>query len=196
MDLGKRFIIRSNTLDPKPGNLLISEPLMNDFHFGRSVVLLIEHEESEGSFGVIINKPMSIGVNQIVDEFPDFEAPAFLGGPVAENQLFFIHTLGALIPESYPIVEGLYWGGDSETLKSLISTGVANGDNTRFFLGYAGWDSGQLVSELVRNSWIVSPLRAEQFFSVAPDQMWQHFVHRLGSPYELWSRFPKNAEDN
>ena len=54
MDLGKRFIIRSNTLDPKPGNLLISEPLMNDFHFGRSVVLLIEHEESEGSFGVII----------------------------------------------------------------------------------------------------------------------------------------------
>ncbi len=196
MDLGKRFVIHSNSLEPKQGNILISEPLMNDFHFGRSVILLIDHEESEGSFGVIINKTLNVGVNQIVDEFPDFDAPTYLGGPVADNQLFFIHTLGDLIPEASPIVEGLYWGGDAETLKTLISIGIANESNVRFFLGYAGWDAGQLVNELVRNTWLVSTIDAEQFFGVPPEKMWQRFVHQLGEAYEMWSRFPKNFEDN
>lgn len=196
MNLDKRFIIHSNSLEPKAGNILISEPLMNDFHFGRSVVLLIDHVESEGSFGIIINKTLNASVNHITDAFPDFDAPVFLGGPVADNQLFFIHTLGPLIPDSDPIMEGLYWGGDAETLKTLISTGIANETNTRFYLGYAGWDAGQLVSELVRNSWLVNETNAKQFFGVKPEKMWQTFVNQLGSPYELWGRFPKNVEDN
>lgn len=196
MNLDKRFIIRCNSLEPKAGKILISEPLMNDFHFGRSVILLIDHEESKGSFGVIINKTLNASVNHIVDEFPDFEAPVFLGGPVADNQLFFIHTLGPLIPESDPIMDGLYWGGNSDTLKTLISTGIANESNTRFYLGYAGWDSGQLVTELVRNSWLISEINAKQFFTVQPERMWQTFVNQLGYPYEMWGRFPKNAEDN
>lgn len=196
MDLGERFKIRSNSLEPRTGNILISKPLMNDFHFGRSVVLLIDHEESEGTFGVIINKTLNASVSQIVDEFPDFEAAVYLGGPVADNQLFFIHTLGDLIPDSSPILDGLYWGGDAETLKTLIATGISNESNTRFYLGYAGWDAGQLVSELVRNSWLVGQITAEQFFSVPEEAMWQTFVNQMGSPYEMWRLFPKNAEDN
>lgn len=196
MDLGERFKIRSNSLEPKQGNILISEPLMNDFHFGRSVILLIDHEETEGSFGIIINKKLNASVSQIVDEFTDFEAPAYLGGPVADNQLFFIHTLGDLIPESTPVLDGLFWGGDAETLKTLISTGIANEENTRFYLGYAGWDSGQLVDELVRNSWLVGSITAEQLFNIPEEAMWQTFVNQLGSPYEMWGRFPKNVEDN
>ena len=196
MDLREKFVIRSNSLKPKQGNILISEPLMNDFHFGRSVILLIDHTESEGSFGIIINKQLEVDVNQIVEEFPDFEAPAYLGGPVADNQLFFIHSLGDIIPDSYPIIDGLYWGGDHQTLRTLINTGIANEENTRFYLGYAGWDAGQLVTELVRNSWLVSDITTDQFFNTPPETMWSEFVSRLGGPYEMWNRFPKNFEDN
>lgn len=196
MDLGEKFVIRSNSLEPKQGNILISEPLMNDFHFGRSVILLIDHVESEGSFGIIINKRLNANVNQIVDDFLDFEGAAYLGGPVSDNQLFFIHTLGDLIPESTPIIDGLYWGGDVETLKTLIATGIANEENTRFYLGYAGWDSGQLVDELVRNSWAIGSITTEQYLNIPPEQMWTTFVHQLGKPYEMWTRFPKNYEDN
>ncbi len=196
MDLGEKFIIRSNSLEPKQGNILISEPLMNDFHFGRAVILLIDHIESEGSFGIIINKRLNASVSQIVDDFPDFDGVAYLGGPVADNQLFFIHTLGDLIPESIPIIDGLYWGGEVETLKTLIATGIANEENTRFYLGYAGWDAGQLVSELVRNSWAVSNITAEQYLNTPPEHMWSTFVKQLGKAYEMWNRFPKNFEDN
>ena len=196
MDLGEKFVIRSNSLEPKQGNILISEPLMNDFHFGRSVILLIDHIESEGSFGIIINKQLNAIVSQIVDDFPDFDAAVYLGGPVAEGQLFFIHTLGDLIPDSSPIIDGLYWGGDVETLKTLIATGIANEENTRFYLGYSGWDAGQLVSELVRNSWAISNITVEQYLNTPPEQMWSSFVQQLGKPYEMWNRFPKNFADN
>ena len=196
MDLGENFVIRSNSLEPKQGKILISEPLMNDFHFGRSVILLIDHVASEGSFGIIINKKLEVQVNRIVDEFPDFEAPVYLGGPVADEQLFLIHTLGEMIPESYPIVDGLYWGGDHETLATLIHTGIANESNVRFYLGYAGWDDGQLVDELVRNSWLISDITAEQYLNTAPEKMWQAFVDKMGPSYAMWSRFPKNFEDN
>ena len=196
MDLGEKFIIRSNSLEPKQGKILISEPLLNDFHFGRSVILLIDHEESEGSFGIIINKKLEVYVNHIVDEFPDFEAPVYLGVPVADDQLFFIHTLGDLIPESFPITDGLYWGGDHETLAKLIHTGIANEENVRFYLGYSGWEAGQLVSELVRNTWLISDITTEQYLHTPTDKMWQTFVDKMGNPYEMWNRFPKNFEDN
>lgn len=196
MDLGERFIIRSNSLEPKTGNILISEPLMNDFHFGRSVILIVEHSVTEGTFGVIINKRLNANVSHIVDDFSDFDGPVFLGGPVADNQLFFMHTLGELIPDSCPIVDGLYWGGDVETLKSLIATGIANEDNTWFYLGYSGWDAGQLVGELVRNSWLVGEITVEQFRKTPPETMWQSFVNLQGEAYAMWKRFPKNFEDN
>ena len=196
MDLGERFKIHSNSYEPKQGKILISEPLMNDFHFGRSVILLIDHEETEGSLGIIINKTLNAEVGDVVDEFADFEAPVYLGGPVADNQLFFVHTLGELLPDSSPIIDGLYWGGDKETLKTLINTGIANETNMRFYLGYAGWDAGQLVSELVRNSWIISDITVEQFLNTPPDKMWSIFVRKMGSHYAMWERFPKNFEEN
>ena len=196
MDLGEQFKIHSNSLEPKTGNILISEPLMNDFHFGRSVILLVDHEATEGSFGVIINKKLNVSVNHIVDDFADFEAPVYLGGPVCDNQLFFIHTLGELVPDSCTIIDGLYWGGDLETLRTLIATGIANEDNTRFYLGYSGWDAGQLVSELVRNSWLIGEIKLEQYLNTPTEKMWQRFVDQQGNQYAMWRRFPKNFEDN
>ena len=169
---------------------------MNDFHFGRSVILLIDNVESEGSFGIIINKKLNANVSQIVDDFADFDAPVYLGGPVSDSQLFFVHTLGELIPDSCPIIDGLYWGGDVETLKTLIATGIANEENTRFYLGYAGWETEQLVSELVRNTWVISDITVEEYLNTPPETMWSTFVNKLGKPYEMWERFPKNFEDN
>ena len=169
---------------------------MNDFHFGRSVVLLVDHSETDGTFGVIVNKKLDVSVNQIVDDFPDFDAPVYLGGPVADDQIFFMHTMGDLNPQSSEIMDGLYWGGDNKTLDTLIATGIANEDNVRFFLGYSGWESGQLVGELVRNSWLVNRVGTERLLTTPTTEMWETFVGFLGKDYEMWKRFPMNAEDN
>lgn len=196
MDLKNLFQIRSNTLKPEQGDLLLSEPTMNDLHFGRSVILLVDHNESEGSFGIIMNKLLNVRLSEIVDVFEDFDAPVYLGGPVAENQIFYMHTLGDIIPNSCKIMDGLYWGGDTDTLNELIAQGIVNQNNVRFFLGYSGWEAGQLVNELSRNSWIVSKTNSKMLLSIPTDQMWATYVSRMGKEYGMWSRFPKNPEEN
>ena len=49
------FQVESNKVLPQQGSILISSPFMNDYHFTRAVVLLIEHND-EGSMGIIMNK--------------------------------------------------------------------------------------------------------------------------------------------
>lgn len=196
MNLRRRFQIRSNTFDPKPGEVLLSEPTMNDLHFGRSVVLLIDHNDEEGTFGIIMNKPLRIKLNEVVEVFNDFDAPVYLGGPVAENQIFFMHTLGNLIPESCKIMDGLYWGGDAEVLNTMIEQGIASKSNVRFFLGYSGWEKGQLVNELERNSWAVGKANSHLLLNTPANQLWDTLISRMGKDYEMWRRFPKNPEEN
>ena len=196
MDLKALFQIRSNSLEPKRGDVLLSEPTMGDFYFGRSVVLLIDHNEADGSFGIIMNKPLHVRLSEIADVFEDFDAPVYLGGPVSENQIFFMHTLGDLVPDACQIMDGLYWGGDTETLNALIEQGIADKNNVRFFLGYSGWTAGQLVDELERNSWIVCKATAKTLFNTPIQQLWTTLVTRMGKEYEMWKRFPKNPEDN
>lgn len=169
---------------------------MSDYYFGRSVILLIDHNEEEGSFGIIMNKSLKVKVSELVSLFEDTDIPVFLGGPVAKNQLFFMHTLGELIPDSYKIMDGLYWGGEAETLNTLLSTGIANKSNVRFYLGYSGWDAGQLYSELQRNSWLVTHTNSHTLLGMATDDMWKNYVNRMGAKYQLWTQYPENPEDN
>ncbi len=75
--------------DLAKGNLLISAPFLNDV-FKRSVILLAEHNE-EGTVGFILNKPTEYKLDQIIDDFPEFDATVFLGGPVQQDSLNFIH---------------------------------------------------------------------------------------------------------
>ena len=107
------------------GQLLIAEPsILGDLHFNRSVILLAEHS-NEGSLGFIMNKPLEYTISDLV---PDIEASfkIYNGGPVEQDNLYFIHTLPELIYDSIEISHGIYWGGDFERTKSLINEGKIN----------------------------------------------------------------------
>lgn len=188
--------IQSNDLAPLSGRVLISEPFLGDYYFGRSVVLLIEHDDREGTFGVIMNKPIHTPVNQVIADFPPFDANIFLGGPVQQDQLYFLHTLGDLVPEAEEVLKGIYWGGDIEAVKTLIQQGLINPGQIRFFLGYSGWESQQLSGELKRNAWLVSNTSQRALMQTKPVNMWNHFIRRMGTKYDLWLRFPKNPDLN
>ena len=57
-----------NRLPPEPGRLLISEPFLYDTFFKRTVVLLVENNE-EGAVGFILNKPINLKLNELVEGF-------------------------------------------------------------------------------------------------------------------------------
>ncbi len=193
--MDKYFKIVTNNITPARGRLLISEPLMGDFYFGRSVVLLAEHNE-EGSFGIVVNKPVAQKFNDIVKGFPDFDGNLFIGGPVETDSLFYIHSLGDLIEGSLEIGGGLYWGGDIEIVRELMLLKKATSKNIRFSVGYSGWSPNQLEAELKRNSWVVSPEATTDIFKINPQNLWKRVLQPLGDEYSQWPKFPVNPEMN
>ena len=195
MNKDELFKIQSNTLNPVIGDVLISEPFMNDFYFRRSVILLIDHNE-EGSLGVIFNKRLTIPFNEIVQGFPEFNADVYLGGPVETDRIFFIHTVGEMIPDSHLISNGLYWSGNINVLKSMIKMDLIKPHEVRFYVGYAGWDGGQLRNELKANTWVVGRYTSQQLLRTMPGKMWSDFVKQIGKRYALWDKFPVNPSDN
>jgi len=188
-DINKIIKIKTNDLKPSRGKILISEPLLADNYFKRAVVLLAEHNE-EGSFGIIMNKPIDNKFNEVVADFPDFGGQLFLGGPVSNSSLFFIHTLGDQIDNSMEIMDGLYWGGDIESVRELMMLKQIDPSQSRFCVGYSGWGSKQLEEELQRNSWLVSGLPTEALMNTDPDKLWEYALKKLGSDYSYWENFP------
>lgn len=180
---------------PGSGKVLVAAPFLNDFYFGRSVVLLADHSK-EGSFGIVLNKPLDIRFNDILEEFPNFTAGVYVGGPVKSESLFFIHTLGESIPQSVRIIEGLYWGGDIDEVRSAIIEGRIKAGQIRFFLGYSGWAPRQLEQELEEHSWVVTQAKTKELLGTEPVQLWKNMVKRLGSEYSEWINYPIDPRMN
>ena len=177
---------------PKKGHLLIAEPsILGDVSFNRSVVLLAEHND-EGSIGFILNKPLNYTINDLL---PEIEASfkIYNGGPVEQDNLYFIHNIPEIIPNSIEISNGIYWGGDFETTKHLINTGEINKNNIRFFLGYSGWSVNQLEMEMQENAWIVSENSLKKkLLSKSSNQFWKEKIIEQGGEYVLFSNAPEN----
>ncbi len=179
-------------LNPTSGRLLISEPSLRDFYFSKSVVLLVEHSADEGTFGLIINKPINLKLNEVVKEFPEIDFPLYLGGPVHPERLFYLHTLGDKIPGSLNLFGNVYWGGEIKKVIELIKKKLADPSQIRFFIGYAGWEAGQLSREMEEKSWIVSPASEECVMANTPETVWALTIKKMGDDYAIWANFPSD----
>ncbi len=165
--------------------LLMAMPQVLDPFFYRSVVLLVHHEE-EGSFGFIVNRPTEIRVTEILKGMEitwhgDRDALAYFGGPVQPQ-------LGSVLYAAKP---GAH---QSEEGSSEVSPGVritqhigdlANLAESppvamRLFLGYAGWGTGQLVEEILRNDWLTAPVSHDLIFAPNPETIWMSALKSVG----------------
>ncbi len=184
------------SLQPSKGHLLIAEPsIIGDVSFNRSVVLLADHGE-QGSIGFIMNKPLDYLLADLVPEI-EVDFKIYNGGPVEQDNLYFIHKIPDLIPNSVEISCGIYWGGDFTIVSELIARDQITPNEIRFFLGYSGWDSKQLNQELEANSWvIVENSYQKNIFGKSYDTFWKEKMIELGGEYMLWSNAPENPTYN
>ncbi|MEI6275216.1 MAG: YqgE/AlgH family protein [Prolixibacteraceae bacterium] len=183
-----------NKLSPRKGRVLVAEPFLPGDYFSRSAVLLVQCTE-DGDVGFILNKPTDLRIKDLFKGFPDLEFNAFLGGPVSNDKLFFLHTLGEKIPDSLQISGKLYWSGDFDHLIALIRAGLVEEEEVRFFLGYSGWSAGQLETEIADRSWIVTEPTVESILS-SDENFWNDSINSIGGNALLWKNFPENPEFN
>lgn len=196
MILNYNFFEPDNRLEPQKGRVLISEPFLQDNYFKRAIVLITEHDEIDGAVGFVLNKPVEIAIEEIVENFPKTTASLSLGGPVNTNTLHYIHTLGDIVPNSNKVLGNIYWGGDFDVVERLIQSGNIDNTQIKFFLGYSGWSPNQLDEELEQNAWLVSELSPAEIMAPMNRNYWKRHLEHMGKKYQMWSKFPEDPEMN
>jgi putative transcriptional regulator len=174
------------------GSILISDPFSDDVYFGRSVVLICEHND-EGTFGFVLNNYIDVDLHQLDDNFPNINARISFGGPVSKENLYYIHSFSN-ITNTLEIREGLYYGGDFDEICEQIKN---SNKEIRFFVGYSGWSPSQLDEEIKNESWITANnISTEDILDTKLDDLWRICLEKQGQRFQLMTKFPRNPMDN
>ena len=178
------------------GNFLISTPQMPDPRFQEQVIFLCAHNE-EGAMGLVINNPnLDITLREVMQGAgfpePDGDLPfIYMGGPVETDSGFILYSSDYSNSNSLEVSPEIFLSRDSKLLDD-ISRGKGP-DKYLFMLGYAGWGSGQLESELVDNSWLMVPGNFDILFNTPDEFKWKLAAYSFGVDIAVFSDVVGNA---
>ncbi len=157
------------------GHLLIASPEMPDSDFAGTVILLVEHAK-DGAYGQILNQPTATTVSEAWAQNNDspcrVEGQVYFGGPCGAI-LTALHT--DQTSSNIEVAPGLHFTQEPDKLAHLVEKQV---DPIKFFVGFAGWDKGQLEAELEEGSWLTTPVMPEHAFAYG-DDLWVKLAIRI-----------------
>lgn len=178
------------------GSLIIAEPFLGDPNFERSVALICQHN-AEGAFGLVLSQPTDYTLKDALEEEDIFrKLPLYVGGPVEQNSLHFIHRLASPLEGSLELLPGLFWGGNYEQIIQKLNLGEAHPRDVRFFAGYSGWGAGQLDRELSENAWIVSQVKPDFLFETPAKKLWREVLRNMGGKHKVLANYPTDPRLN
>jgi len=178
------------------GQLLLDSGQLGGSFFQRTVVLICKHN-SEGAFGLVLNRSLGKTVGEmIVADLPNQlkDSPLYLGGPVQPAALSFLHT-DDFLPEA-DILPNLALGHSLDDLLE-IGEGFSATKRVRLFAGYAGWSPGQLEGEMKRKAWLTYPATVNLVFETPPEDLWKKVLRQKGGwKNKLLSQMPEDLSLN
>jgi putative transcriptional regulator len=166
------------------GHLLLAMPGMTDPNFHQAVTYICEHGPS-GALGIVINKPMTMDVGDVLEQLAlDTEAPllraqpVLRGGPVQAERGFVLHEVPRKWDATTDVGHSIYVTTSQDILSDLAAG--KGPDRILMALGYAGWGAGQLEDEILSNAWLTVPASADIVFETPYEQRWTAAVRSLG----------------
>ena len=177
------------TDEVKKGSLIISTPYLGDPHFDRSVILICEHGD-DGSLGFVLNKQTELYLSEILPLKGCEIHQVYLGGPVQQDTLHYIHTIGKNLTEATQVTNKVWWSGNFELLKEMMENGMVTEDQVRYFIGYSGWSPGQLEKEITDNNWIIIDQAPDDVLDIPSEFLWRELLLRLGGKYKIMANSP------
>ncbi len=184
--------------DPGAGRLLVATPLLGDPNFKRAVVLIVEHEVTEGTLGVVLNRPTKIPVGQVLEQWTELitdPSVLFRGGPVAQNSALALAMVpGKEEPLGWRALDGapaLARLGllDLDAPPRLLAPAITS---LRVYAGYAGWSPGQLDAEIDEGAWFVLPAEPGDIFAAQPEQLWRAVLQRQEGDIAFLATYPED----
>ena len=177
------------------GQLILDNGKLRGSFFHRTVILICQHD-SEGAFGLVLNRSTKNKVGEaVVANLPDTlkEETLFLGGPVQPQALSYLHN-DTYLPDAN-VLTNLSLG---HSLDSLVDLGESFSSTVRLkiFAGYAGWSPGQLEDEMKRDTWMTHPASLELVFHPNPEQLWPAILKEKGWKYKLIAEPPEDPSWN
>ena len=176
---------------------LIATPVIKDSIFESSLVYMCEHNE-KGSMGLVVNHETTQVLEDIFTQldidcpYEDIRnRPVYIGGPVQLEQGFVLHSTAGDWQNSVEVSAGIHLTSSLDILQDIaLDKGP---DNYLVILGFSGWASGQLESELQQNSWLTSSCDANLLFHQKPEDKWQVAFDSLGFDISMLSPVSGNA---
>ena len=183
--------------DPPPqssleGQFLIAMPSLREGPFARSVVYMCAHRE-DGAMGIIINqRAEEVDFGRLLvqlDIVPDpgsirsggraEEVRVLRGGPVETGRGFVLHSSDYGANDStVRIADDVCMTATIDILRAIAKgTGPAR---AVLALGYSGWSSGQLESEILANGWLTCPADPRLIFDADYDHKYDRALAMLG----------------
>jgi len=141
--------------DLKAGLYINSTDALIGSFFEHTTILLVQHNEA-GSLGFVTNKSFEKSLHELIEFKHVKPFPLMDGGPVDRDHLFVLHKRPDLIEGGEKIPNGFYLGGNMDQVIEAINTKSANKQEIQLFIGYCGWDVGELEAEMEEGSWTFS----------------------------------------
>ncbi len=182
------------------GRLLVASPALGDPHFSRTIVLLVDHDES-GALGVVLNRPSTTDVSEILPDWHLYATPpqvVFQGGPVGRDSALALAARAggggeADEPLGFRHVHSGIGLVDLDTPAELIAGDISS---MRVFAGYAGWGSDQLEAEIDEGSWFVVDAEPGDLSSGDPERLWEQVLRRQPPRLAVVATFPDDPSLN
>lgn len=172
---------------------------MLDPNFMHSVVLMCRHD-SEGAFGLVVNRPSPITVDRLLPEHPllgKSSFPVHVGGPVGRDTLQFMHREPEIIHGGEHLAGEIFLGGELDAMADLIAIDEEEARaKLRLIVGYSGWGAGQLDAELATGSWLPAPLGTGFAFGEGDEAIWRRVVRSIGKRAHGMENLPPDVSWN
>lgn len=163
---------------------LIAMPSLMDANFSQTVTYICEHNEA-GALGLVINRPLKMTLAEVFEQLKMPTPPRLLagqsvlhGGPVQTDRGFVVHAAGKRWDATLPVSDRIHVTTSRDILDALAR---GEGPEVAFIaLGYAGWDAGQLETELASNAWLTVPCDERILFATPFEERWHAAAQLLG----------------
>jgi len=169
--------------ETRVGKLLIANPMMDETNpFSKSVIYIYQDSKTNGSVGVILNKPTRTKVQHLcLDQgvgFPYSRPVVYNGGPVNASAMVLLHS------DEWQSSNTAFAGRNyAVTSDQVMLHKLAQDDAPvywRLCMGISAWAPGQLDMEIagqfpynVANQWLTATANDDIMFNYDGEKQWR-----------------------